>query len=213
LPVREEPMPGVRPSLAGFLNLVKRRDVMVPTLLSTLAQYVAWATTFGFKPILARGLGADGVKQSLLVSGSMVVGIAGNLLSALVVTRIGPRRLVAMAFGVASLGIAVAAFAPTLLVLSVGQFMLGLSQGALYPVLLGMSIEKVDERQRSTAMGVHQAVYGIGMTAGPAVSGIIAEAVGIPTMFLVTAAICLTAGLVGARFLATARGETRPLAT
>jgi len=109
---------------------------------------------------------------------------------------------VALAFIVDSLGVAAAALAPTLPMLFVGQFLLGLSQGALYPVLLGMSIEKIDERQRSTAMGIHQAVYGIGMTAGPAVSGIIAAAVGIPTMFLVTSAICLVAGLVGARLLA-----------
>jgi len=202
LPVREDPMPGVRPSLGGFVKLTSRRDLMVPTLLSTLAQYVSWATTLGFMPILAQRLGADSVVQSLLVSGSMIVGIVGNLLSAVVVTRIGPRRVVALAFIVDSLGVAAAALAPTLPMLFVGQFLLGLSQGALYPVLLGMSIEKIDERQRSTAMGIHQAVYGIGMTAGPAVSGIIAAAVGIPTMFLVTSAICLVAGLVGARLLA-----------
>ncbi|MCJ7737681.1 MAG: MFS transporter, partial [Anaerolineae bacterium] len=115
LPVREEPMPGVRPSLAGFLNLVKRRDVMVPSLLSTLAQYVAWATTLGFMPILAQRLGASSVMQSLLVSGSMIVGIGGNLLSAAATRRIGPRRVVALAFTVYSLGIVAAALSPTLL--------------------------------------------------------------------------------------------------
>ena len=194
-------MPGVRPSIAGFVTLVSRRDVMVPTLLSTLAQYVAWATTLGFMPILAQRLGGNNVVQSLLVSGSMVVGIVGNLLSAVAVTHIGPRRVVTLAFVAGSLGIIIAALAPSLFLLAVAQFLLGLSQGAMYPVLLGMSIEKVDESQRSTAMGVHQAVYGIGMTAGPAVSGVLAAALGIPTMFLVTAAVLLTGGLVGTRLL------------
>jgi len=212
LPVREDPFPGTDPSLSRFLRLASRRDVMLPTLLSTLAQYVSWATTLGFMPIVAKRLGADDVIQSLMVSGSMVVGIGGNLLSAAVIGRIGSRRLVALAFVADALGIVGAALSPNLPLLFVAQFLLGLSQGAIYPVLLGMSIEEVDETQRSTAMGVHQAVYGVGMTTGPTLSGVIAAAVGIPTMFLITAAACLVAGLAGARLLdrapATHHGET-----
>jgi len=201
LPVREKAFPGRAPSLGSFFRLASRRDVMLPTLLSTLGQYVAFATTLGFVPIVAEHLGASHVVQSLMVSGSMIVGILGNLLSAAVIRRMGSRRLVVFSFVINAAGVAGAAIAPSLGVLYVAQFLLGISKGAMYPVLLGMSIEHVEETQRSTAMGVHQAVYGIGMTAGPAVSGIIAQAIGIPPMFMVTAVVCLVVGVAGALLL------------
>jgi predicted MFS family arabinose efflux permease len=48
---------------------------------------------------------------------------------------------------------------------------------------MGMSIEKVDDSRRSTAMGLHQSVYAVGMFAGPWLSGILAKAMGIQPMF------------------------------
>ncbi|NLE46082.1 MAG: MFS transporter [Chloroflexi bacterium] len=202
LPFKEQAREGRRPSLHGFVRLSMRRDVITPTLLSTVAQYASWATTLGFTPILAKRLGATDVALSLLVSGNMVVGILGNLVTAAAIRRIGARRMVVVCFVMMCLGIAGVAVAPTLGLLFVAQGVQGLFQGAVYPVLLGMSIEHVDERERSTAMGVHQAIYGIGMTAGPALGGVIAEAVGIAPMFLITAAACLIAGVLGARQLA-----------
>jgi predicted MFS family arabinose efflux permease len=63
------------------------------------------------------------------------------------------------------------------------------------------SIQHVQNADRSTAMGLHQAVYAIGMFAGPALSGVLAEVMGIQPMFAVTAVGCLLLGLSGARWL------------
>ena len=62
---------------------------------------------------------------------------------------------------------------------------------------MGMSIEQVAEAERATAMGLHQAVYAIGMFLGPWLSGILADALGIRPMFLVTCLACLTTGMLG----------------
>jgi MFS family permease len=66
---------------------------------------------------------------------------------------------------------------------------------------MGMSIEKVDESERATAMGLHQAVYSSGMFAGPWLSGILADAIGIQPMFAVTGAVALLLSLALARTL------------
>jgi len=50
-------------------------------------------------------------------------------------------------------------------------------------------------------MGLHQAVYAIGMFGGPALSGVLAEAMGIQPMFGVTAVACLILGWLGSRLL------------
>ena len=62
---------------------------------------------------------------------------------------------------------------------------------------MGLSIANVEEGERNTAMGLHQAVYGIGMFAGPWLSGLLAVPLGIQPMFAITAGAVLGIGLLG----------------
>jgi len=206
LPVRESRRPPQRPSLGGVGKLVSRRDVLLPSLLAAVSQYVNWAATFGFTPILARQLGATDATQSLLLSMNIGIVTLGNLAATAIVERIGARRLVTTSFVLASLGLGGAALARSLALLFVSQFCIGLSQGVGYPVLMGMSIQYVADGERATAMGLHQAVYAIGMFGGPWLSGMLADALGIQPMFGVTAFVCLAAGLGITRGLAALRG-------
>jgi DHA1 family multidrug resistance protein-like MFS transporter len=74
---------------------------------------------------------------------------------------------------------------------------------------MGMSIERVDGAERTTAMGLHQAVYAIGMFGGPALSAALARALGTRPMFGVTALACLAVTLGATRWL----GRRAPVAT
>jgi MFS family permease len=201
LPTREDRRPSRRPSAGSIVRLVTRRDVLVPAVLAAVSQYANWAATFSFTPILARQLGATDVTQSLLVSMHVGVVILGNLAATAVVGRIGARRLVILSFLFTSLGLGGVALASSLPLLFAAQFCMGLSQGVGYPVLMGMSIEHVTDGARTTAMGLHQAVYAIGMFSGPWLSGILSGAIGIQPMFGVTAVACLAVGLVVPRWI------------
>jgi predicted MFS family arabinose efflux permease len=66
---------------------------------------------------------------------------------------------------------------------------------------MGLSIRRVAADQRATAMGLHQAVYAIGMFSGPWLSGILADDLGIQPMFGLTALACLLLGLSVTRWL------------
>ena len=202
LPIREAPRPRRRPSLSGVGTLITRRDVLLPSLLNGVSQYANWAATFGFMPILARQLGASDVLQSMLVSMNIGVIILGNTLATAIANRIGARRLVYLSFFLVSLGLAGAALASSLPTLFAAQFCIGLSTGIAYPVLMGMSIRHVAEAERTTAMGLHQAVYAVGMFGGPWVSGWLADAIGISPMFGFTAFLCLGLGVLMNRWLA-----------
>ncbi|MHB0856721.1 MAG: MFS transporter [Anaerolineae bacterium] len=193
--------PSKRPSLASLGVLITRRDVLVPSLLALVSQYCYWATTFAFVPILAQQLGASGGMQSALASLNIGVMSLGNLVATAAVRRTGARPMIYLGFVMSCLGTAGAALSPSIGALLAAAFVLGLSQGVSYPVLMGMSIEKVEDAQRTTAMGLHQAVYAIGMFAGPWMSGILADAMGIRPMFGVTAFAVLVLGVLGTRFL------------
>jgi MFS family permease len=201
LPTREERRRPQRPSFAGVGSLIIRPDVLFPSLLAVLSQYANWAITFSFMPILARQLGATDVTQSALMSMHTAVVIVGSLLATAIVNRVYARRLVYLSFVLLSAGIGGEALAPSLPFLFVAQFCIGLAQGVSYPVLMGMSIQYVADAERTTAMGLHQAVYAIGMFTGPGVSGKLADAIGIRPMFGVTAFFCLVLGMFVAHWL------------
>jgi predicted MFS family arabinose efflux permease len=56
---------------------------------------------------------------------------------------------------------------------------------------MGLAIRRVVPEQRSTAMGIHQAVYAVGMFAGPWCAGLLADLMGLRPMFVVMAVLCL----------------------
>jgi len=201
LAVREPPRPPQRPSLHGIGSLISRRPVWLPAALNALSQYAIWAVPFGFVPILAKQLGATDTTQSLLLSLDLGMMVLGNLLVTALAGRIRSRRLVIISFVLLCAGVGAAALATALPAIFIGLILIGLSQGIAYPVLMGLSIEKVQIDERATAMGLHQAVYALGMFGGPWLSGILASAIGLQPMFGITAGACLVIGLFGSRWL------------
>lgn len=214
LPLKEAPPAGngqrKRPSASSVGRLITRRDVLLPGLLSAIAQFTNWATTFGFLPILAQGLGASDVTISLLVSLNLVFLTLGNLAATAAAGRVGGRRLVYASFVILSAGVAGTAIAHSIQMLFVSQALIGLGTGIGYPVLMGMSIEYVVDDERTTAMGLHQSVYAAGMFAGPWLGGILASAMGVQPMFAATAAASLSLGLLGTSFLGGRRATAAP---
>jgi MFS family permease len=202
LPVKEQGSPPKRPDVHAIRALILRRDVLLPAVLSAITQYANWATTLGFIPVLAKQMGGTDFTLSFLVSLNTGVITLVNLMAVALLKRMGTRRLALMSFLLLTAGIGGAALVTNLPGLFFFQLIIGISTGISYPVLMGMSIEYVAGPERATAMGLHQSVYAIGMFAGPFLSGVLADALGIRLMFGLTAAFALIAGLLGVRSLA-----------
>jgi MFS family permease len=196
LPAPEQRRPARAPSAKGLFRLGTREDVLVPALLSAVAHFVLMGVSYGFIAIRARDLGA----ASALVSNLTVIHLAAFtpsvLLAAVLVKRHALRPLLVASFALIAAG-ALCAAGPSVPWLIASQILVAVGYGVGYPVLMGMSIQKVDGRERTTAMGVHQSVYAIGMFAGPWLCGILAQSLGLPAMFAATAAGALILGVAG----------------
>lgn len=201
IPAPETRRPPKRPSLQSLFTLVTRKDVLLPSLLSMIVLYVVWGLSYGFFPLLAKQLGASEVTLSALVSMSIVIVILGNLAATAIAPKVGTRRMVALSFVIQSVGIGLTALAPSLPVVFVAQFLVGYTFGVSYPLLMGLSIQYVAEHERATAMGLHQAVYSIGMFGGPWLSGLLADSIGMRPMFAVTCIGCAALGVIGTYLL------------
>lgn len=187
--------------LQGLTRIVLRPDVIRPAVLAALYQFVVWSTTLSFTAILAKRLGASDVMISILSSSGTGVVLLGNLMTATLVYQIGKKRMVGVSFITLSMGAFLAALSPSLAWLFAAQYLVSFSSGILQPLLMGMSIEKVEGNERATAMGLYQAVYGIGMFTGPFVGGRIADWLGLQPMFAVSGIICLVLGMLGVRWM------------
>jgi len=202
LPVGEKRRPRQQPSLEGVASLITRRDILLPALLNALIQYGNYTATMSFLPVLAKDLGASDISLGLLVSLNMAVSMIGNLTVTAIVKRVGARRLVYLSFLALLLGLGGASLAPTIPWVFIAQCFIGLAFGIGYPTLMGLSIQHVEGKERSTALGLHQAVYSVGMFAGPWLSGMLADALGLRPMFAITGLACACIGIFGASRLA-----------
>lgn len=197
LPIGETRLNSRPPSVSSIGALLRRREVLLPTLLSTLSQYVLWSTSFGFFAVLAKQLGATSVGQGMIVTIHIILATLGNVLVLSLVSRIGAPKILAASFVILFIGTMIAALAPSLPMLLLAPMFVGLALGISYPVTMGLSIERVSEAERATAMSLHQAIYAVGMFVGPAISGVLAEHIGLQPMFGVTAVAVLGLGLWG----------------
>jgi MFS family permease len=174
-------------SLAGTLG---DRTLLVVSLAAAATQFATFATTYGFIPIYASGLGATQSQLGWLTSATQVAYVASTLGVGLLAARSEKNlALVGLAFiALASL------WAPaihSIPLLFANRLLFGLGNGLSYPVLMGLAIKRVPGERRALAMGAFQAIYALGMFAGPTLSGWLAKGSGIPSVFLTSGALIL----------------------
>jgi predicted MFS family arabinose efflux permease len=76
------------------------------------------------------------------------------------------------------------------------QVVNGAGRGAVNTMLIGLSLRAAPPAEQATAMGAYQAIYAIGMFAGPAVSGPVADHVGLDAVFWCSAGACVMGALL-----------------
>lgn len=195
---RSTPQP---PSFRKIHTLLSNRAVLFPSVLSAISQHAFWASSYGFIPIMARELGATDVMQSVLISSNIAMIVLGNMIAAGLGKRLGNLRMIALSVLLMAAGVGAAAGAGSLALIAAAQVCTGLSWGLGYPVYMGASMTTVDVTERATAMGMHQAIYGIGMFSGPWLSGLLADQIGIRLTLAITAGLYLGIGLAGVAVL------------
>ena len=198
LPVPLNSQPAGAPKLRPLGRLFLRRNVLLPSLLAAVNQYVVFGVSLGFMPVLAKQLGAGDVTIGLLASVNLLLFLLGNLSATSSGSRLRSESMLLGTYVLFALAIAAAALAKNIPLLFLIQGLLGIAHGIGYPVLMGLSIRDVPANQRTAAMGLHQSVYAAGIFIGPWASGVLADAIGIRPMFAVNAVLCLALGLAGA---------------
>ena len=216
----EPPLARSRYSAATFARVIRRSNLWIVSLAAISLIFVTFATTFGFLPLLAEGSGAGTAQVGWVATVAVGAALPGVLLTPALVERVGVRGTLLVASAVSAAALVAMPATASWELLAALQVPAGWGRGVLTTLLLSLTLRAAPPAEQATSMGVYQATYSVGMFAGPALSGAVAEWWGIGAVFHLSALVTL-AGLAlayvwpGAFRAGAARppaGEARPAA-
>ena len=99
-----------------------------------------------------------------------------------------------------SVYLVILAFAGSAMAILLGQIIAGFGFALLSSLLMSECVRGIPPGEKSTAMGIYQAVYGIGMTIGPVYMGRILDSLGVRSGCLILAGVILAVAAISALF-------------
>jgi MFS family permease len=192
LGTRESPIPKVRVSFwENFRPVVTRPLLITVSCMAILHTFTIFTGIFGFIPVYASELCASNSELGFIAMINLGFTALGSLNATWAWQRLGYRVTIfwSALFIVASF--IATPFISTVNVLMVAQIPFGLGAGILSTIFMNLSIQGLPQEQQATAMGVFQAVYAIGMLAGPIISGFLGTIRSISDVFFLAGAVSL----------------------
>ncbi len=173
-----------------LVQVIKNKNLILVSILAIFSQLIIYATVFGFTPIYAKNIGATDFQISLLSVLSVLPIIIVPILSgAFISKRYGDKKTIVIGFLILSLSTILIPYINSINFLYISQIAGGFGRGMVFPMLMSLSIKKVEESKRATAMGFFQAIYGVGMFVGPIIVGVLSDFVGLSWGFVAVASI------------------------
>ncbi len=175
-----------------LLMVVRDGNFQTVAAIGVICQFVSFATIYGFTPVVAKNLGASEFQIAMLTALSAVPAVVGSALSgSFFAGKLGERRTIIFGLIISAVSCCIIPYSHNLAVLSVSQLLGGFGTGTVFPLLMGLSIQNVPGDKRATAMGIFQAIYGLGMFMGPTVVGALTDGIGIKWGFITIGAVAL----------------------
>lgn len=189
-------------TLKILLSVSKDRYLLACSLVGILTQVIAFSTYYGFTVNIAKTLGAQGAALSWLNIAMLVPTLLMNyLVTSRLLKKFSGRILVCSGFSLAALYCVLVPLVSSMTQLYLIQILAGCASTLTFAVLIGQCIRDIVQELRAVAMGIYQAVYGIGMTLGPVFMGLLIDSSSLKTAFFAVAAFSLVSALLAWRLL------------
>ena len=184
--------------LSELWTVLKNKHLLTCSLMCALMQLINFATAMSFVSTYAQQRGASGFALSLV---AIAFYVAGTTASAVygrgVFSRLSDRTFMAMGFGTFALYCLVLPLCQNVWLILLAQLVGGVSRTLLYTQQMALCTQTVAPEHKTTAVGVFQSIYSLGMTVGPVVMGWVLEltANDYPTAFVCISAFAV-AGVI-----------------
>ncbi len=200
--VHKEPL-----KIKELFLVAKEPNLLLICALGAFIQFIMFATTYSFIPVLAKDIGASSFDLGLLTTAATLPAVFGSLMAGPVFAkRFGEKRTLAVGFSLAAVICFTIPFIHHMVLLTGLQMIAGFCYGTLFSLLMGLCIQNVESRKRATAMGFFQSIYGVGMFMGPSIVGALSQAVGLSWGFVLVGIVGVMA-VVLSRFYQVRKSE------
>ncbi|MBU8879266.1 MFS transporter [Bacillus sp. FJAT-29790] len=180
--------------MKDLISVFQEPQLLKTSLLSILAHSIIFTTMFGFIPTYALKIGFQSNDLSLVIFSFMIPHAFATLfMSKVFVSFFGKWRTLEILFFLTSFFTLATPLVTSKSWLCIFQSINGFALGIIFPLLLGMSIESIPHKKKATAMGLYQALYALGIFAGPFFAGMLNSQMGIAAGFYFVAALGLIA--------------------
>ncbi|MGN0371527.1 MAG: MFS transporter [Enterocloster sp.] len=168
--------------------------VLCASFFAIIMQLFLQGTVFSFTSAVARDLGASAFEIGLAtVLFTLVQLLSANFIGRKLLKRISTCQAVILGCLIMTCCCLLVAFATDMLFIYTAQILGGAGNLMLSGVLMSLIIRYIPQENQSTAMGLFQALYGIGMTLGPVLTGNLAGRWGYSAAYLFIGGITLAA--------------------
>lgn len=184
------------PPLSEHFRVFKRKRLLLFSVGMALLQAVNMSTAMSFTSEYGRQIGADSLQIGLLSALYMGASVLSSFYTGTRhAARLGERKLVPIFFLIYAVCCGSIPLIRQVPLLCLAQILGGFSFASLLSLFMSGAVEGVPQEKRSTAMGFFQAVYGIGMTFGPTLMGVMVQRAGMQTAYWAMAALCAVDGI------------------
>ncbi len=179
------------PSWRDSLSIATRPLLLIVSLMAILLNFALFTAVFGFIPIYAAEIGASNSQLGLITMISLGFSALGALGVDWIRENLGARQTIIWSTMLIGGTLFTIPFIKTVPLLMAVQIGCGLGSGILLTLFMFLSIRGLPQEQQATAMGVFQAVYAVGMLAGPLTSGFLGSSLGLSSVFYLSASLVL----------------------
>ena len=190
--IREAKSPPRDISIKELLKALKNKRLIAFAIIAMLMQAISLGTMLSFTSDVAKALGGTNFEIGLCSSICIVFSIISSaFVGTKPAAKIGDRRLITFFFLCLVVYCVLVPRAGSITALCFLQILGGLGTASIFALAMSNAIAEIPPEKKSTAMGFHQAVYGIGMTLGPAIMGAVTDTFSMMWAFFCMAGIAV----------------------
>jgi len=179
-------------------KIISNKTLIIVSVIGAVSQLITFSTIFGFTPAYAKEVLSISELQNgiLMVFSYLPTAFGALFLGRFLTGKIKEYKLVFTGMLLLGITTILIPLIKNYYLLIITQTIAGFGKGISFPLLMGLSIKKIPENARGTAMGIFQAVYSFGMFSGPFIVGIIKETFELGAAFILIGSICLVCSII-----------------
>jgi MFS family permease len=172
-----------------LLSILKDKSLIFYSLLGIVLQAVMLSTVLSFTTTYAKQLTSNGSELAFMMIVFIAVSVAASLMLG-AAKKWSNKTMITLLLCCLVVYCVLTPLTTAMWQLYILQGIGGIANGALMSLLMTCAMENAKDGCRSTTMAVFQASYGIGMTLGPILMGVLVGHFGYTAGYLSMAALC-----------------------